>query len=58
MELPEEEVVYAILMTVRDRENVEKIDHIALGVLEHDFSGFLFYREFDSFLGGYAHSAE
>ena len=55
-ELPEEELICVMILIVRDSENIKKIDHIAIGVIEGDFSAFAFYQELDEFLSSYGES--
>lgn len=50
---PTEDVIYALLLTCRDRNDPAKYLHVAIAVLEPDFSGFIFYESLDGFIAGY-----
>jgi hypothetical protein len=46
-------VLYALLLTCRDRRDASKLFEVAIGIIENDFSGFIFYQEIDQFIAGY-----
>lgn len=50
---PTEDVVYMLLLTCRDRNDVKSLAEVAIGVLEPDCSGFVMYQKVDRFLGSY-----
>jgi len=55
---PVEDVIYALLLTCRDRNDPERYTHVAIAVLEPDFSGFIFYESLDTFIAGYGDAGE
>ncbi|WP_314964137.1 hypothetical protein, partial [Bradyrhizobium cosmicum] len=44
--------IFAALLVARDRERAGKIEEIAVGVIESNYEGFLYYETLDSFLAG------
>lgn len=42
--------IFAVLLVSRDRERAGKIEEIALGVIESNYEGFLYYEPLDGFL--------
>jgi hypothetical protein len=50
---PTEDVVYVLLLTCRDRNDLARYQHVAIAALEPDFSGFIFYESLDHFIAGY-----
>jgi hypothetical protein len=51
---PDDPMLYALLLTCRDKEVRGKYHEVAIGVVEPDYSGFIFYENADSFIVGYA----
>jgi hypothetical protein len=44
--------MFAVLLVARDRERAGKIEEIAVGVIESNYEGFLYYESLDVFLAG------
>lgn len=44
--------IFVTLLVARDRERAGKIEEIAVGVIESNYEGFLYYETVDSFLSG------
>jgi hypothetical protein len=52
----EEELVHLLLLTCRDRNDVTRLIDVAVGVIEPDFSEYIFYESVDRFCEGYDES--
>lgn len=45
--------MFALLLTCRDKEARGRYHEVAVGAVEPDYSGFIFYEDADSFIAGY-----
>jgi hypothetical protein len=52
-ERSDDPTIFALLLTCRDKELRGKYHEVAIGVIEPDYSGFIFYEDVDSFIAGY-----
>jgi hypothetical protein len=56
LERGDDPTMFALLLTCRDKEVRGRYHEVAIGLVEPDYSGFIFYEVADSFIAGYGTS--